>query len=62
MNKIKTGLTVTAVALIGGISFFWQDIQEIRARQEYAGNFEPDVRGENFSSVHNKHPSTSIER
>lgn len=62
MNKIKAGLTVTALLLIGSISFFWQDIQEIRALQEYAGNFEPDVIDENFRTFHHKYPSTTIER
>jgi CubicO group peptidase (beta-lactamase class C family) len=41
---------------------FWKDIQEIRGVMDYAHTFDPDTIVENFRSLYNKYPSSTVNR
>ncbi len=53
--------TLIIIALIC-VAIFWQDIQEIRGALRYAQLFEADKIDDNFRTLYQQYPSTSMQR
>ncbi len=59
--SIRIGGGLIIIVIIA-VAVFWKDIQEIRGVLKYAGTFEPDVIVENFRSLYQQYPNSTVHR
>jgi len=53
---------VLIVIVLVGVAIFWQDIQELRGVLRYAQVFEADKINDNFRSLYQQYPNTTMRR
>jgi len=66
MGRFKKWLMGILLVLILGVGVsvivFWHDIQEIRGVMKYANVFKKEKLVENFRSLYQQYPSTTLQR
>ncbi|MCY6383094.1 serine hydrolase domain-containing protein [Hoeflea prorocentri] len=61
-RKIWIALAVVLFAVLGGATYYWNDIRDIRALIAYGSAFEAENIDEAFRSFHKTYPAIRIER